>query len=348
MNKDNYKLNNNLPFLTICMPVRNEENNITSILNELLNQEYPPDFFEIIVADGVSTDKTCDAVMKLAKDNRQIRLLQNPKILSSSGRNVGLKNGKGDIFLIVDGHCLIGNNQLFINVAKCFEIGGVKCLGRPQPWVIPELPNTQKAIALARQSPLGHSLKSYIHSNREGFASPLSMGCAYKREVIEKVGLVDESFDACEDFEFNYRVEKAGFRTFFSPKIAVHYYPRDSYSGLWNQLVRYGTGRIKLLFKHIDTINIETILPALFLIFLLSGLISIFFDFRLFLFYLFFIMVYLAIILWESYRLAEKNNYKFMLKIVISFIVIHTSLGFGLLKGLILETMELFRRKSIF
>ena len=57
--------------------------------------------------------------------------------------------------------------------------------------------------------------KVCIHAEEEGYVSPVSMGCAYSRSVFDKIGYVDESFDACEDVEFNYRVEKEGFKTFF-------------------------------------------------------------------------------------------------------------------------------------
>jgi len=41
-----------VPFITVSMPVRNEEKFIEEALHQLLNQDYPVDRYEIIVADG--------------------------------------------------------------------------------------------------------------------------------------------------------------------------------------------------------------------------------------------------------------------------------------------------------
>ena len=44
---------------------------------------------------------------------------------------------------------------------------------------------------------------------------------AYRRKVFDLVGGFDERFDACEDVEFNHRIDEAGLNCWFSPEIAV-------------------------------------------------------------------------------------------------------------------------------
>ena len=58
------------------------------------------------------------------------------------------------------------------------------------------------------------------------------MAVAYRREVFEAVGTFDERFDACEDVEFNHRVDRAGLKCFFTPRVALRYHPRTSLAGL--------------------------------------------------------------------------------------------------------------------
>jgi len=322
-----------LPFITIAMPVRNEEQFIGDTLSDLLNQEYPVDRYEIIVADGHSTDNTRKVVEDFAHLHSQILLLPNHGLLPSSGRNVGFKNGKGDYFLIIDGHCKIKDSKLLVNLVDCFETSGAHCLGRPQPFIVHGAPTMQRAIALARSSRLGHSNDSFIHSNKEGFVSPVSVGCAYKREVFEKIGFVDEAFDACEDVEFNYRVEKAGFSTFFSPRIAVDYSPRKDLKGLFKQLSRYGEGRMKFMYKHPEMVSLSTFLPLIFLIGVFLGPVFGFFNKYILYFYLFLLIFYFTIICIESCRLTDKSGAAFFFRLMLAFLVIHVSLGFGLLKG---------------
>jgi succinoglycan biosynthesis protein ExoA len=94
---------------------------------------------------------------------------------------------------------------------------------------------------------------------------------AYRREVFEKIGLFDESFDACEDVDFNHRLERAGMTCYFTPRVGVRYHPRNSLAGLFRQMVRYGRGRVRLLRKHPESLSLPCLLPALFLIGLVLG-----------------------------------------------------------------------------
>ncbi|WP_272913357.1 glycosyltransferase family 2 protein [Desulfohalovibrio reitneri] len=119
-------------------------------------------------------------------------------------------------------------------------------------------------MAEARASRLGHGGGSLIYSGYEGYASPVSNGAAYSRRALDRVGLVDESFDACEDVEFNHRVERAGLRTYTSPALTVRYYPRESFSSLLRQMVRYGEGRCRLWRKHPSSLSATTLVPPLF------------------------------------------------------------------------------------
>jgi glycosyltransferase involved in cell wall biosynthesis len=316
------------------MPVRNEERYIGRTLHELLNQDYPFDRYEIIVADGESTDRTSEIVRSISQNHPNVVLMPNPKRLSSAGRNLGFKNGRGDIFLVVDGHCWIGHDQLLKNIVKCFEKSGAQCLGRPQPLDPPDITDFQKAVALARASRVGHAGDSLIYSDFEGYVNPVSNGAIYKKEIFEKIGFVDETFDVCEDVDFNYRVKKAGFKAYMSPSLAIKYYPRGSLSGLFKQMVRYGKGRFKFLTKNSETVSFTGLLPVFFTIGIIAlpsmGFIHNFFWWIFLLFY----GSYFLIISVVSFLLATKEklkNVKFFLPI---FFVIHLGLGLGFFKGL--------------
>lgn len=354
----------NVPFITLVMPVRNESRFIKGTIHQILAQDYPPDRFEIIVADGMSDDTTRAIVTEIAAQHSQVRMLDNPARRSSAGRNVGFKNGKGDIFLVVDGHCYIPDKQLLKNTADCFEKSNADCLGRPQPLDPPGLTEFQKAVALARASKLGHGGDSLIFGTYEGFASPVSNGATYRREVFEKAGYVDETFDACEDVEFNYRVEQAGFTCYTSPGLTVRYYPRENLRGLMRQMVRYGTGRRKFTKKHPAALTLNQLIPAGFVVGLLItvslGIAEMlssaatgapsplrdsapvlltflrpfapspltFVTLPLLLLYAF----YLLIIIVESMRIAAKNGWQYFRWLPFIIFTVHFGLGWGFVR----------------
>lgn len=325
-------------FITIVMPVRNESKFIRDTLLQIAGQDYPADRYEIIVADGMSDDGTRAIVTEMSQQYPQIRLLDNRKRLSSAGRNVGFKNGIGDYFLVVDGHCFIPTDKLLRNVADCFEKSGADCLGRPQPLDPPGLTTFQRAVALARSSRLGHGGDSLIFGEYEGFASPVSNGAAYKREVFEKAGYVDETFDAAEDVEFNYRVEQAGLKCYTSPLLTVRYYPRENLKGLFRQMVRYGMGRFRFIRKHREALTVNQLIPAGFvlglLLFvtsvpyslftarcsLLTGLLSAVYA------------LYALIVLAESLRIAARNGWGYLKHIPLIFFMVHFGLGWGFVR----------------
>ena len=54
------------------------------LMHQLLGQDYSADRFEVLVADGRSTDDTREIVAAVATDHPQVRLLDNPRRLSSA------------------------------------------------------------------------------------------------------------------------------------------------------------------------------------------------------------------------------------------------------------------------
>ncbi len=250
--------------ISIVVPIRNEARSIEKTLRQLMTQQYDRSKFEVIVVDGESTDGTSDLVRKFATRCGNIVLLSNRKRLSSAARNIGIRHARGEIILIVDGHCEMPDDRMLENLVRAFEVSGADCVGRPQPLGMTHATTLQKAIARARSSRLGHHPDSFVYSSRPQFVPAGSVAVAYRREVFARVGYFDESFDACEDYEFNHRCDKAGLCCYLEPEVAVRYEPRGSLHGLFRQLVRYGRGRIRLLRKHPDTLGIKTLLPAVF------------------------------------------------------------------------------------
>ena len=254
------------PFISVVIPVRNEEAHLGAILEDLLNQDYPCERFEVLVVDGQSTDGTAAVVEHFAHlESPAVRLFQNPGRLSSAGRNIGVRESRGDFVLFIDGHCRIPNLSLLAETARILRESKAECLCRPQPLTSPGNTWFQDAVAHARATWIGHGSDSMIYTtNLEGLVNPVSSGAGYKRSVFSRVGHYDERFDACEDVEFNLRVYRAGIRSYLSPRLAIAYQPRASLAGLFRQTARYGKGRFRLMAKHKDAAGFSQLVPAAF------------------------------------------------------------------------------------
>ncbi len=319
--------------ISVIVPVRNESKHIQATLNQLLTQDYPSDRFEILVIDGQSTDDTPELVRQTASQHTNVHLLDNPKRLSSAARNIGVRQSTGDVVLLVDGHCEIPSQSYFTDLSAAFGRGDVDCLGRPQPLDVTGATSLQRAIALARSSRLGHHPDSFIYSSEEIDCPATSVAIAYRRSIFDQVGYFDERFDACEDCEFNYRIDQAGLRCRLVPKLSIKYQPRNSLRGLFRQLYRYGRGRVRLFRKHPAAFSLSAILPALFVAGVIIGPIVCSIVPPLWTLYAAFIAIWTIALLAESARLAIQSGDRATLRwLPIVFAAVHTGSGWGVLR----------------
>jgi len=320
--------------LAIVMPVLNEEQYIGQTLEQIYMQDFPMDKVEIVVADGGSTDRTREIAGSFKNRFGSLKVLDSPVRRPSSGRNVGVKNTTAPYVAILDGHIHIPGKNLLRNIVDLFETTGAKCLCRPQPLLPPDINEFQTAVGLCRGSELGHKPGSEIYSEFEGEVDPTSSGAMYARSVFEEIGYFDENFDACEDVDFNYRVKKAGIKSFLSPRLKTYYYPRATIGGLWRQMVRYGKGRFHFASKHREFSPVQWLAGAGALVFSLLLILSLFSPavasvFRTVM------ALYLLVVVFFSLFLAVKEKIPgCLLYGPLIFPTIHFGLGVGFLSGL--------------
>ena len=100
-------------YLTVVVPVRNEEKCIRQTLEDMASQDYPKQRYEILVVDGRSTDATRAVVDHFVVEHPDVnvRLLDNPRHLSSSGRNIGARTATGRLVAVIDGHVVFSEEK---------------------------------------------------------------------------------------------------------------------------------------------------------------------------------------------------------------------------------------------
>jgi succinoglycan biosynthesis protein ExoA len=318
--------------VTVIVPVRNEANSIAHTLEQLLEQRRDGITIEIIVVDGRSTDGTREIVRDFAARYQEVRLLDNPRQLSSAARNAAIQESRGDYIVIIDGHCEFPTRTYFLDLVQAFERSGADCLGRPQPLDVSQASTLQRAIAAARSTWLGHHPDSFIYTGQEVDCPAASVAVAYRRSVFDEVGHFDERFDACEDYELNHRVDIAGLRCRLIPRLTVKYEPRKSLRGLFQQMYRYGRGRVRLFRKHRETISWRTLAPAAFVLGAILGPLMCVAIPVLWPFYLSAMAIYLGVTIIESVRLATvSKDARILPRLPAVFWTIHVGSGCGLL-----------------
>jgi glycosyltransferase involved in cell wall biosynthesis len=231
-----------MPFVSVIIPAYNEEHYIEKCLTEWVNQDYPKDRYEVLVYDGMSTDRTAEIVREFEKKYPGLVFYRkNPKRKQVYAINAGIRESRGDFVITYSGaHGYPSRDFLRKNVETYMEVSKKEPrLGGVGGTVIRLHENRlSKLVALIYSSPVSGASSFWLKSEPH-FALTVPYGC-YPRWVFEEVGLFDEDMAVGEDFEFNLRLNKRGYKVFFNPEIRSYYFTRSTWKGFLKQTFNYG------------------------------------------------------------------------------------------------------------
>jgi len=235
---------NSLPFASVIIPAYNEERHIRGCLLSLLRGSYPSDRWEIIVADGMSRDRTREEIGRVAAESAvPITVIDNPRRVTPVALNLAIGRARGQVIIRVDAHTEYGEDY----VARCVQVlreSGADNVGGPMETRPGADTAIALAIALAMAHPFGVGNSAFRTQSEAREADTVPFGC-FRREVFMKVGLFDERLWRNQDFEFNQRIRRAGGRLWLDPRLHSAYYSRATLAalmrhawinGFWNAL----------------------------------------------------------------------------------------------------------------
>ena len=93
-----------LPFVSIIVPVKNEEKVVARLLNALASLNYPLGKKEVIVVNDTSTDRTGEICLQYSLSHPEIRVLEKARSTTKAGAlNFGVNYAHGEIIATFDG-----------------------------------------------------------------------------------------------------------------------------------------------------------------------------------------------------------------------------------------------------
>lgn len=257
-------MDNELTLVSIIVPCYNEEKTIGLLLDAVYQQTYPRDCLEVIISDGHSRDRTRQVVEAFGQEHPDLslKLVDNDRRIIPAALNTAIQAARGDIFVRLDAHSVPAVDYVercvaHLQAGQGENVGGVWQI-RPgeQTWI-------GRSIAAAAGHPLGVGDALYRYASEPGWVDTVPFG-SFQRNLIEKIGLFDETLLTNEDYEFNTRVRRAGGRIYLDPQIRSQYFARADLGSLARQYWRYGFWKWRMLRRYPATIRWRQALPPLF------------------------------------------------------------------------------------
>ena len=222
----------------------------------------------MIIADGMSEDGTRDIVREIARLNNQVKLIDNPGRIASTGLNAAIRAARGQIIVRMDAHTRYAPDYVrqcvsVINSTGADNVGG--------PWVAQGNGYLGAAIAAAFQSFFAIGWAQGHIARYEGRVDTVYLGC-WKKEAFEKFGCFDEELVRNQDDEHNLRIVRAHGKVWQSPTIRSWYHSRESLSSLFKQYMQYGYWKVRVIQKHKIPASVRHLVPCTFLLSILIPL----------------------------------------------------------------------------
>jgi glycosyltransferase involved in cell wall biosynthesis len=237
-------------------------------VNSVLSQGYPGTF-ELILALGPSRDETNSIAAKIAKADNRVRLIDNPRGLTTVGLNEAIRQAKHDYIIRVDAHSEPAENYMTRGIEILLEtgaelLGGIMAAKGRSAF--------QKAVAWAYTSRFGVGGAAYHVGGEAGEAESAYLGI-FKKSALTRVGGYNEEIIRGEDWDLAQRIKQSGGLVWFSPELKVTYWPRGRFNRLVKQFYSTGVWRGELTRRNFATASKRYFAPPLALASMVAGLV---------------------------------------------------------------------------
>lgn len=114
-------MSENLPLLSVVIPVYNVQDCLRQALDSVTNQSYKN--MEIIIINDGSTDNSYEICKEYASRDKRIILLTGQNNGLSTARNIGIKNAHGEYIAFLDSDDWLALDCYQISIKKAQETG---------------------------------------------------------------------------------------------------------------------------------------------------------------------------------------------------------------------------------
>ncbi len=215
--------------VSVVITVRNEAHHIDQLLESLLVQEAP---FEVVLVDSESRDGTLETAQAFAARHPDILRVFERSGSRGVGRNVGVKEARGEFVAFIDGDCF-ADSQWLKRLRERLA-GSAVVAGR--------------TVVVGKHR---YGQLERVELLQKGFDVTFpSCNLAYRRELFVRLGGFDTRFITAEDIDLNMRAVQTGASIVYQPEAIVYHHMRSTFVRFLIQAFWNGYGRKQLTEKQ--------------------------------------------------------------------------------------------------
>lgn len=244
--KDSGVSGDRLPFVSVVVPVKNEEKVVDRLLRALLNLDYPRNRLEIVVVNDESSDRTCEICDSFARRCSYLKVFSRAKSSTKAAAlNFGVAHSRGEIVATFDADS-VPEPDAVLKAVKYFEDSGVAAVqGR-----ICSINANENMLTRFLSYECAVQYEAFIRGkDRLNLFVGLAGTCQFiRRCVLEEVGGWNER-NLSEDVELSLRLTAKDYVIKYASEVRTWEESPHDVRGLVRQRARWYRGNITMGLK---------------------------------------------------------------------------------------------------
>lgn len=320
--------------VSVICPVYNEEKYISQLIDSVLAQETSGVEYELLLVDGMSTDRTREIIGTYLKRYTFMRLIDNPHRTAPYAMNIGIEAARGEVIVRIDAHASFPPDYLSVLLTGLemykTDVVGVAC--RTEVMHITDKSLAIKAVLSSRFGVGNSAFRLGVNKAMETDTVPF--GC-WRRQTFDKYGMFDTRLTRNQDIELSKRIIRGGGHIWILPDTECIYYARETFrelmennysNGMWNILTVYYT-------REFSSLSVRHFVPMAFVLSLTLPLLLMFVSPLFGIIPALVAVLYLVTICSVSASLCRLRKLKFGY-VAAAFVLLHLSYGAGSIAAL--------------
>ncbi|MDX1993009.1 MAG: glycosyltransferase family A protein [bacterium] len=228
-----------LPFVSVIIPVYNDTARLKVLLELLQKQTYPSHLFEVIVVDNASREPVAPALENAP--NARIVVETNPG--PDKARKAGLAHAKGDYLAFTDSDCVPYPDWLENGIRAMLRNPGCGLVGGR----VDVFPKDPKQMTWVEYYESVFAFPTKDNVNRHHFMPTCNMFT--RKDVFEAVGPFNDTLRSSGDQEWGERVYKHGYKLVYDDSVAIRHPARRTLKEVQKKIRRMTFSHTALLIK---------------------------------------------------------------------------------------------------